>query len=254
MTDRDAVELVHLHFIRLLSAGRDKARFIVKGGCNLRFFFGSIRYSAGLDLDADDVAQHVVKERVDGILASVALRETLATVGLQLGAVTAPKQTPTTRRWKIELRITGRAAAQHTKIEISRRGTEAGFKLEAVHPRLLAHHRSMPVLACHYLLPTAIRQKVGALVGRREVQARDVFDLSLLSAQAGDDPPVAFADLRPMVPAAVERVWELSYSDYKGQVVAYLEPSQAGALASEAAWEAMQLQVVTWLESIPEAA
>ncbi|MBI4701978.1 MAG: nucleotidyl transferase AbiEii/AbiGii toxin family protein [Deltaproteobacteria bacterium] len=252
LSDRDAVELFHLHFVRLLSAGRDKARYVVKGGCNLRFFFGSIRSSQDLDLDVGDVPQHVVKERVDGILAAATLRETLASVGLVAGSVTAPKQTPTTQRWKIELRITGRAVSQRTKIEISRRGTGGGHKLEAVDARLLQRHQLMPVLACHYLLPAAIRQKVGALVGRKEVQARDVFDLALLSAKTGDSRE-SYADLASQVPAAVDRVWALSYPDYKGQVLAYLEPTQAEPLSSEEAWDAMQLQVVTWLDGIAEA-
>lgn len=49
MTDQEAVETFHLHFVRLLFMGRDKANYIVKGGCNLRFFFGSVRYSEDLD-------------------------------------------------------------------------------------------------------------------------------------------------------------------------------------------------------------
>ena len=107
----------------------------------------------------------------------------------------------------------------------------------------------MPILANHYLLPTAIRQKVGALVDRREVQARDVFDLSVLFARAGEELR-GYEDIRPRIPAAVERVWALSHSDYRGQVIAFLEPEHAESHGSVEAWEAMQLQVVTALERI----
>lgn len=46
LTARQAVEFFHLVFLRaLVSRGEDKALFALKGGCNLRFFFGSVRYS-----------------------------------------------------------------------------------------------------------------------------------------------------------------------------------------------------------------
>jgi len=48
---RQRVELFHLVFLRALVAkGEDKALFCLKGGCNLRFYFESIRYSEDIDL------------------------------------------------------------------------------------------------------------------------------------------------------------------------------------------------------------
>lgn len=249
VTDREAVELLHLHFVRLLFTGRDKGAFVVKGGCNLRFFFGSARYSEGLDLDARGGTQHALRDRVDGILASKTLREPLQTVGIEVRSVTAPKQTQTTQRWKIQLQTSGRDVGTPTKIEFSRRGEEGEGALEAVDPRLVRRYQLMPVVANHYVLATAVRQKVNALVHRSEVQARDVFDLSLLFAKVGDSEE-RFDDLRPEVSAATDRVWSVSYADYKGQVVAFLEPDHAAIQGSREAWDAMQLQVVTALESV----
>ena len=248
-SDRQAVELFHLHFLRLLFAGRDKTNYVVKGGCNLRFFFGSLRYSEDLDLDARGIPPHALKERVDSILGSKMMGEVLESSGLELRRVSKPKQTPTTQRWKLELGTEGQELSLRTKIEFSRRDDDGESALESVDPRLLRRYQLMPILAVHYLLPTAIRQKVAALVGRRQVQARDVFDLSLLLARAGDDPP-GFDDLRPQLTAAIERVWEVTHSDFKGQVIAFLEPEHAEAHGTLEAWEAMQLQVVTAMERI----
>jgi len=39
----------------------------------------------------------------------------------------------------------------------------------------------MPTVATHYPVAAALRQKVLALIGRREVQVRDLFDLSIFS-------------------------------------------------------------------------
>ncbi|MEW6756383.1 MAG: nucleotidyl transferase AbiEii/AbiGii toxin family protein [Candidatus Latescibacterota bacterium] len=248
-SDRDTVELFHLHFVRLLATGPGKANYVVKGGCNLRFFFGSMRYSQDLDLDVRGIPLHALKERVDGVLDSRALREALATAGIEVERTSSPKQTATTQRWKVGLRPAGRDVSLPTKIEFSRRDGEGAAALEAVDPRLIRRHRTMPILACHYLLPAAIRQKIGALVGRRQVQARDVFDLSLLFARAGED-VAGYTDLLPKVPEAVERVWAVSYADYRGQVAAYLEPEHTDALDSVVGWETMQLHVVSALESL----
>ncbi len=250
-SDREIVELFHLHFVRLLAAGREKENYVVKGGCNLRFFFGSIRYSQDLDLDVRGIPEHVLKERVEAVLGSKPLRETLASRGIELSRVSAPNQTPTTPRWKAALRRSGRDVDLNTKIEFSRREGEGTAALEVVDPRLVRRHQLMPILACHYLLPAAIRQKISALVGRRTVQARDVFDLSLLFAKAGGDVE-GYADMRPKVPGAIDRVWALSHAEYRGQVIAFLEPEHADPVDSTEAWETMQLQVVSALERLGE--
>lgn len=249
MTDREAVELFHLHVVRLLFAGREKGRFVIKGGCNLRFFFGSVRYSEDLDLDVRGGTVHALRERVDSILESKTLREPLLSAGIEVRRVTAPMQTATTQRWKVQIQAQGRDVEQNTKIEFSRRENEGEAALEAVDPRLVRHYRLMPVLANHYLLATAIPQKVDALLNRRTVQARDVFDLSLLFARAGGALR-GFEDLRPRVQAAIDRVLSVSSADYQGQVVAFLEPEQAGAVGSRGSWDAIRLQVVAALESI----
>lgn len=249
LSDRQSVEVLHLHFLRLLFAGRGKENFVVKGGINLRFFFGSIRYSEDLDLDVRAAAAHAVAEHVERILGSKALREVLAVLALDLVRVTAPKQTPTTQRWKVELRPRGLERSLHTKIEFSHREAPGETAVDSVETRILETYGVRHVVGTHYLLPTAVRQKVGALVGRREVQARDVFDLSVLFARAKGELP-GYEDLQAKVPAAIERVWAISYDDYRGQVLSFLEPEHADPESSPAAWEAMQLQVVSALERI----
>lgn len=246
---RETIELFHLHFLRQLAAGRDKGNYVVKGGCNLRFFFGSVRYSEDLDLDVEGTSIDALQDRVDGILGSRTLRESLASVGVEVRQTTAPKQMSTTQRWKAQLLPAGSDLPLHTKIEFSRRGGEDASALEAVDRRLVRRYRLMPLLVCHYLLPAAIRQKVRALMDRREVQARDVFDLSLLFASAGDDLP-DLGDLASRVPEAVARVLDLSYADCQGQVIAYLEPEHAESVGSSEAWEELQLHVISALEHL----
>jgi len=184
LSDRQIVELFHLHFVRLFCAGADRHRFGIKGGCNLRFFFESVRYSEDIDFDVAGIPVHTLKEKVNRVLGGPALAMPLRSRGISIAAVTAPKQTETTQRWKVGL-STGATLPLHTKLEFSRRPNTEGAVVEPVSGAVLAEYQMMPVLAPHYPLPAALRQKIGALVGRSTVQARDVFDLSVLLSRAG---------------------------------------------------------------------
>lgn len=244
------MELFHLHFVRLLCSGPEKDRFAIKGGCNLRFFFDSVRYSEDLDLDVARLPVHSLKEKVTRILNGPALTLSLKSRGIAVIEMSAPKQTETTQRWKVGLSHEGRSLALHTKIEFSRRAASEEAKVEAVGASVLAEHGFMPLLAPHYPLAPAIRQKVLALVGRTAVQARDVFDLSVLFAKAGRDA----AALRPVaarMEQAIEKTLEVSYDAYRSQVVSYLKPEHIDSLGSPEAWDALQSQVIAMLERAP---
>jgi predicted nucleotidyltransferase component of viral defense system len=250
LSDRQIVELFHLQFVRLLCSGADKDRFAIKGGCNLRFFFESVRYSEDIDLDVTRLPVHTLKEKVAKILGGPALALPLKSRGIALLESSAPKQTETTQRWKVALSAEGRSLPLHTKIEFYRRETKEDSKVESVAASVLAEYGLMPVLAPHYPLAAAIRQKIGALIHRSTVQARDVFDLSVLVAKAGGNAEV-LRSARAQAPKAIERCMEVSYGDYKAQVVSYLKPDQIDALGSREAWDALQSQVVEFLEKTP---
>ena len=247
LSDRQVVELFHLHFLRLLCAGPDKARFGIKGGGNLRFFFDSVRYSEDLDLDVTGLPVHKLQDRVSSILGGQALLLPLRSRGISISRVSAPKQTDTTQRWKVGLSVEDLPRPLHTKIEFSRQPTMEETRVEPMSAGVLSAYQLMPLLAPHYPLGAAARQKVGALVGRSVVQARDVFDLAWLMARAGGK----LEELRPvgaLVRKAIERTMDLSYADFKGQVASYLQPEQLDAYGTREVWDAMQTQVVELLE------
>src|SRR5688572_28375939 len=122
LTDRTATELFHLVFFRALVARpEDKAIFALKGGCNLRFYFQSVRYSEDIDLDAVVVAPKTLENKVDRLLAHPTVIAPLRSRGVELVEVSKPKQTETTQRWKAGIRIPGLSVPVRTKIEFSRR-------------------------------------------------------------------------------------------------------------------------------------
>jgi len=137
--------------------------------------------------------------------------------------------------------------ALHTKIEFSRRKAIEDAGLEAIDSAVSQAYQILPLLVFHYPLVPAMRQKVQALVGRQTVQARDVFDLAVLFARAGGNVE-ALSLVRDIVPKAIERAMEVSFDEYQGQVVAYLDPAHAPAYSSRRAWDALQTNVVETLE------
>jgi hypothetical protein len=166
--------------------------------------------------------------------------------GVRLTDVSAPKQTDTTQRWKIGLDVEGAAVPIRTKVEFSRRDAIDDGAFEAVTPQVLSPYGLTPMLAMHYRVGAAISQKVNALAGRPEPQARDVFDLNLLFARSD----AAGIKLPPKAKRleAVENAMSISFDHYASQVVAYLEPEQAVLYDSKASWETMQDAVVARLE------
>jgi hypothetical protein len=243
-SERQSVELFHLAFLGELGGKLDRGLYAIKGGCNLRFFFHSVRYSEDLDIDIGKTASGTLRRKVDQILASRSLQLTLGAHGIALGAVTHPKQTETTQRWKVQLELAEGAA--HTKIEFSRRGLNEGVEFAAVDRGLLGGYGLSPMLLSHYGRQAAVQQKIAALVGRSETQARDVFDLELLLSAPGDlDPTAVDAKLRA---AAVDRALAVDYRTFKSQVLAFLPADQQRVYSSCETWEQLVLHVVDALQ------
>ncbi len=252
LSPRKAIELFHLVFLRALVAkNEDRGLVSLKGGCNLRFYFASVRYSEDIDLDVVVISQTTLKSKVDKLLQSPMVSSPLAAKGITVVETSAPKQTETTQRWKAGLRVEGLEVPIRTKIEFSRRGGRAigGAAFASVERAVLRPYGLPPFLATHYTAHAAIIQKIHALAGRTEPQARDVFDLNLLLARP-DAGGLAPTDAeRAWVPDAVERAMSVSFEDYVSKVVAYLDPEQAELFASRDSWNTMQEEVVARLEA-----
>ncbi len=246
-SNRQAVELFHLVFVAHLGRRVDKALFAIKGGGNLRFYFHSIRYSEDIDFDIRTMATATLEKNVGTILKAPAFVQNLRTKQIEIEHVSAPKQTGTTQRWKIGIRLAGGPAIP-TKIEFSRRdGLADGHVLEPVDAEIIRTYELYPVLAQHYSREAAFRQKIVALSGRRYTQARDIFDLKLLlDAGAGDEKLPA--DVAAETPRAIENGMTVGFDDFSSQVRAYLAPEYQDYYGSRKAWEALQDEVVTKLQ------
>jgi hypothetical protein len=174
-------EVFHLLFLRELVRSVPLSAFVLKGGTNLRFFFGSIRYSEDMDLDAS--------------------------------------------------------------------GLDEGVRVEPVAAEILAAYRMPPVIVPHYDAHSAAMQKVVALFSRALPQARDIFDLYLLSSR----PEVLEVGLGhgfapESIQRARDRIDSIGYRQYRDTVVDFLGPEDRAAHDSPSVWDEIRLRVLDMFE------
>ena len=244
LTHVQNIELFHLLFLAHAGQTLDKRCYALKGGCNLRFFLGSIRYSEDMDFDVQKVSAADLRDRVNRVLASKAFRQALALRDMELEHVTESKQTETTQRWKFGLVTPAASLPVPTKIEFSRRKAFSDAVLENVTPALLRSSGLPPLLVSHYPAGPAWRQKVGALAHRTVTQARDVFDLHLLAASGLVEPARANATLpSALLHEAAQLCLAVDFETFKGQVLSYLTADQQPTYDDPDVWDAMVLKV-----------
>ena len=245
-------EVFHLAFLRALSRTAPPQAFALKGGSNLRFYFGSIRYSEDMDLDVEDLAVHTLQEKVLAVLGSSGLLSDLLTYGIERVEppdIARAKQTETVQRFEVHLHTTA-GEDLFTKVEFSRRGFDSPIRAEAVSPSVLSSYHMAPLVFRHYTAAAAVRQKIGALLNRREAQARDVFDLFTLRPHAagglGDEPTAFSSD---ELAEARDRAFQISYEQYRDTVVSFLGPGDRETYLAREVWDEIVLNTVALLES-----
>ena len=246
-------ELFHIEFLRLLGRKLKTNNYAVKGGVNLRLFFKSVRYSEDIDLDVADIGLGELKELVMKILQTRSFREGFYAFGIR--DIISPdmrvaKQTWTTQRFKVHL-ITAAGVDLFTKIEFSRRGFNGKVIVESIPAAILRDYRLSPLITPHYDAGSAVMQKIDALASRSAIQARDIFDLYVLSSQIGYVSPEGFKPLSAAILAkAHERIFEVSFEMFRDAVVSYLADEDKNMYDNASSWEEIKLKVVDFVEEL----
>lgn len=247
-TIKSDIEFFHLVFLDKLSRNIDNSLYAVKGGCNLRFFFNSIRYSEDLDIDAHIISTETLKKKVNKIINETPLQQILKTRGISIDAVSLPKQTQTTQRWKLILK-TNASLPINTKIEFSCRHTLKETLYEPVNASIIQTHQLTPIFCTHHHVDAAFRQKIEALAGRPQTQARDVFDLFLLiNAGAGltQTKPINHS----VIISAKDNAELITFEAFNSQVVAFLSSEYQEQYHSKTLWQQIVMRVIKELESL----
>jgi len=230
----------------VLGTRLDPARYVLKGGANLRYFFTSERYSEDIDLDLVRPVPWSLEDQVEAALRSPALRSLLSVGDLTLAEQASAKQTQTTHRWKVGIQVPDSSVLVRSKIEFSNRDGEGDYTLAALPDAVVEPYALRPPSVQHYDAASATAQKVAALAGRPQTQARDVFDLELLLRRQ----PLTKGSLdAALLEVAAERALEQDYAAFRDQVLPFLESDAAELVASPGAWEQIQAFVADRLEA-----
>lgn len=248
ITSLEQREIFHISFLRLFASRVKPNTYAVKGGVNLRLFFGSIRYSEDIDLDIKDIETHKLKDIVMEILASKTLLTAVRPFAIE--SIVSPdiakaKQTETTQRFKVHL-ITSSSEDLFSKIEFSRRGLKSPVIAETIDASILNHYKLSPLIVPHYPAQVAIAQKIGALANRTETQARDIFDIYMLMSKigGGDRVKVSASDVKH----AHENVFNIDAHIFRDTVLNFLAEHDHNSYAE--AWDEIQLRVSEFISQL----
>ena len=166
---------------------------------------------------------------------------------MKIATISNHKQAPTTQRWKILLTIQGSALPLHTKIEFSRRHFGGDVKFEAINPQLLKQYSLSPIMVNHYSLQSMYEQKILALALRTETQSRDIFDLYLL-INSGEQFNSLGKETLQHIETAKANATGIHFSDFKGQVIAYLSEDDKQEYDDKAIWKVIVKKVIQALD------
>ncbi len=246
-------EIFHLMFLRHFCPKVKTNTLALKGGSNLRFFFNSPRYSEDMDLDIKDIETFQLKDLVMTLLESSSLA--LALRPFQIEKIVPPniqaaKQTDTTQRFKVHL-ITSASQDLFTKIEFSKRRLGNDVIVERVRDEVLAPYKLHPLQIPHYPAQAAFAQKIKALAERSETQARDIFDLFLLSTFIDKNTLAQNKILsHDLCRKAQDNIFKISFDVFRDTVIDYLNEDEKSVYQTASRWEELQLNVSQIIESI----
>lgn len=245
-------EIFHIEFLRYLAADLPPGLWALKGGVNLRLFFRSVRYSEDMDLDVKDLPVESVKKRVMRLLGSPSFSANLKTYGisaLKLPAIDKSKQTSTTQRFKVHL-LTSSGEDYFTKIEFSRRGFSGAPVAESVPAAMLRPYGMAPLIVPHYPAPEAAAQKISAVLSRSILQARDIFDLYLLSTQVRRGTAGVQLPCKAEMARARESILEPDFEIFRDVVAAYLAPEDRKVYSAPAVWDEIKLKAADFVAEL----
>ena len=245
-------EIFHLEFLRWLGRKVKPDYYAVKGGTNLRFYFQSFRYSEDMDLDISGVGIIALRDIVMKILQTAPFHDSLKPFGIE--RITPPdisraKQTQTTQRFKIHL-ITSADEDLFTKVEFSRRGFKGEVIVQPVSNLILREYKLPPLLVPHYNIQSAATQKIEALATRSVIQARDIFDLYILSSQFEPDKTKEVKASNTHFKKAYENILEVSFEQFRDTVLSYLSPEDQSVYNSSASWDEIKLKAVNFIAPV----
>jgi hypothetical protein len=246
-------EVFHIEFLRWFGREVEAKHYALKDGINMRFFFNSLRYSEDMDIDITELRLEILQDTVMKILSTRSFEDIFKPYGIERVIppdITKAKQTETTQRFKIHL-ITFAGEDLFTKVEFSRRGTEKGIVLQSVPNSILRAYKLIPLIVPHYDIQSTIMQKIDAIVSQSTIQARDIFDLYILSSQYSDLETTDFEILeKDKIEKAYKNVFMVTFEQFRDTVVSYLPPEEQNIYNTDSSWDEIRLKAASLIEEL----
>jgi len=252
LTDTQLREVFHFSFLDRLLKISDPDMYVLKGGVNLRFFFHSPRYSEDMDLDVLAGSVDTLRKNGYKILQDGAFKRSLLKYGITDIEVNDPakaKQTETTQRFRFGL-ITTSGQRLPSKVEFSRRTNPVdNYIKEMVDPEIARQYHRLSYRCNHYPGEDAVFQKIQALAGRPATQARDAFDLGILQAGGYASSIKSNKNLtKELRENACKALMSLTFDDYKGHVVEFIDTDNREFYDGLSTWEQLQETILELLD------
>jgi predicted nucleotidyltransferase component of viral defense system len=250
-SDMQKRELFHFAFLERFLKITDPNFYSLKGGANLRFFFKSPRYSEDMDLDVFGGSVETLKKNGYKILEDGSFQKFLLNYGIrgiEIGDKNKAKHTDTVQRFKVNL-LTESGVRLPTKVEYSRRKSDRELvKIERVNSEIAKNFSRLGYLCPHYPVDSAFIQKIGALAGRSETQARDLFDLEILNSEQGINQLFIRKNISlEIIHKAIEKAETINYEDFNGQVFEYILEEKKDSYKGKKKWEILKSKVLELL-------
>lgn len=247
-----ARDLVQCRLLGAIFSHSLRNEVTLKGGFAMRVMAGSVRYTKDLDLESYSsvplkLVQACIRKAVNDLRSSGLVADL---------AMSEPKQTETTQRWKIG----GRVGDQdiHLTVEVSRRNAEPQGGVERTMYSSGHGLGSIPV-SC-IALPSLAAAKVDCLLNPNREAPRDLYDLFLLIRMDVSPRPETIAAYgRERLAEMRDNLWskieKMDFEVARQSLLGFLPPEKASALTQEV-WDEMRLvvdeKVREWLATASE--
>ena len=120
--------------------------------------------------------------------------------------------------------------------------------IEQVMSEALRFYKMAGFVVPHYGVNSAVLQKISALAQRTETQARDIFDINLLSTQYSKNDYNAPKLAIKVIKASHENVFNVSFAQFRDTVVNYLRAEDQKTYDSEDVWDDIQLKMIQFIK------
>lgn len=122
--------------------------------------------------------------------------------------------------------------------------------VQPVADTVLREYKLAPLLVPHYDIYSAVSQKIDALAARTVVQARDIFDLFILSTQYTPPRDRVLAPDTAKLPKANENLFAVGFEQFRDTVVSYLSAADQVTYGDARMWDEIKLKTSHFLEEI----